>query len=78
MEKTINDFRKDVENEELKTHYSQQVESAANYQAGIASNMFLGVGATLLMQHMQRSSQMSEYLINVISQIMASITVFTT
>lgn len=77
VEKTIDDFRKDVKNDELKIHYSQQIESAANYQAGIASYMFLGVGTTLLIQHMQRSSQKSEYLGNVMSQIMASISVTT-
>lgn len=77
VEKTIKDFKKDVEDDELRTHYSQQVESAADYQAGIGSYLFLGVGTTLLIQHMQRSSQKSEFLGNIMSQIMSSISVST-
>lgn len=75
VEKTIDDFKKDIEHEELKTNYSSQVESAANYHAGVASYLFLGIGTTLLLQHMQNSRLKSEYLGQLLSKLMANITV---
>lgn len=75
VEKTLNDFKKDIEDEELKTHYNRQVESAASYQAGMASYLFLGIGTTLLLQHMQNSRLKSEYLDQVMSKLMANITI---
>lgn len=75
VEKTISDFKKDVEDEELKTHYSSQVESAATYQAGVGSYLFLGIGTTLLIQHMQNSRLKSEFLGQLMSKIMENITV---
>lgn len=75
VEKTIKDFKKDMEKDELKTHYSEQIEASANYQAGIASYLFLGIGTTLMLQHMQRSSQKSQFLDELMSELMANISV---
>lgn len=73
--KTVNDFKKDLENDEIKTHYSNQVEASATYQAGMASYLFLGIGTTLLMQHMARSSEKSQFLSELMGNIMPNITV---
>lgn len=75
IEKTLKDFRKDMEYDELRTKYSRQIETAATYKAGVASYLFLGIGTSLLIQHMQRSEQKSEFVDELMSKLMDSITV---
>lgn len=75
IDKTMNDFKKDMEKDELRGHYSQQIEAAANYQAGIASYLFLGIGTSLLLEHMERSSEKSAFVDDLMYKLMANISV---
>lgn len=73
--KTVKDFKKDLESDEIKEHYREQIEASATYEAGMASYVFLGIGTTLLLQHMQRSSEKSQFLSEIMGDIMPNITV---
>ena len=73
--KTLDDFMKDLKKDELSQRYAAQIDSVANYQAGIASYLLLGLTTTLLLQHMERSGQKTEYLNQLMNEIQGNITV---
>ncbi len=77
VEKTIDDFKKDLENDELKNHYSGAMETAATFNAGIGTYLLAGFMDAMLIESSQRNQEKRDYLDKVFKQVMVSIDVKT-
>ena len=62
IEKTVEDFRKDLRNDEVKKEYVNEIEAAATYNAGLGFMIIGGVMNAMLMEAMVRRDQKNQYV----------------
>jgi hypothetical protein len=77
IEKTINDFKKDLDKDELRRAYSSEIEAAANYHAGLGMIMFGGLMTAMIAQSMVRKGQSNQYVRDLMDKILGNVKVST-
>lgn len=73
VSETVKDFFKDLEKDDLRSAYSEEIRSAGTYHAGLTTFMFAGLLGSLLIQSNVRHHQEKEYMMNLMNQITGNI-----
>ena len=73
VDKTVEEFKKDLEKNEMGSHYADAMEKAATYKAGIGTYMFAGLIGAMIVESSNRNAEGKEYLDKVFQKVMNNV-----